>query len=354
MTGKDNETPPSDPGRLQLHRRYDPDRRVVALTGVTGFLGRELIRRLERDRRYQRIVAIDIAPPPLRSTKTSFHKIDLTQPNADADVARLLEAEGVDTLVHLAFLSRPTHNGAWAHELEAIGTLHVLNACAACALHKVVSWSLTALYGAHADNPNYLDESAPRRGMRESRFIGDKLEAERLTLRFADENPATTVTLLRTAPILGPRVNNYVSRLLARPIVPTLLGYDPLLQLLGEDDAVAAFKLCLDADYQGCFNIAGDGVLPLSTVIALAGRLALPLPFSLVAPVAKLLWMTQVVEAPPVLLDYLRYLCVADTRLSQRDLAFRPRQDIRQIVRAFADPEFGAAKGGRRDASEER
>jgi UDP-glucose 4-epimerase len=51
------------------------------------------------------------------------------------------------------------------------------------------------------------------------------------------------VTVLRLAPILGPTVNNYLTRYLGRRVVPTLMGFDPLMQFLHEVDALAAFKL---------------------------------------------------------------------------------------------------------------
>lgn len=324
--------------KLTLQRRIDPDARIVALTGASGFLGRSLIDRLEADRRYKRILAIDLARPPTKLNKTTFCRVDLTQPTADADIARILKKERVDTMVHLAFLSRPTHNATWAHELEAIGTLHLLNACAACSLHKVIVWSLTALYGAREDNPCYLSHDSPLLGAPESRFFSDKLEAARLTERFARENPATVTTSLRTAPILGRRVNNWVSRLMSAPVVPTLLGYDPLVQLLGEEDAVNAFKVCVDADFNGAFSIAADGVLPLSTVIALAGRLPLPMLHALAKPLARALWITQLVDVPPSWLDFLRFACVADTSRSKRELAFFPLQDIRAVIQTFSEP----------------
>src|SRR5215213_4135268 len=110
------------------------DGRVVAITGACTFLGTELIRRLEEDPRYARVLALDVRPPPVplgdRSAKTRFVKIDLTQPTIDAEIATLLDHEHVDTVVHGAFLSHPTHASEWAHELEDVGTMHVLNACA--------------------------------------------------------------------------------------------------------------------------------------------------------------------------------------------------------------------------------
>jgi UDP-glucose 4-epimerase len=51
---------------------------------------------------------------------------------------------------------------------------------------------------------------------------------------------------------------------------------------------------------------------------------------------AKVLWMTQVFNAPPVYLDFLRYICVADTRKMKRQMGFRPRYNIQQIVADFA------------------
>ena len=66
----------------------------------------------------------------IRALQLLTKKLDLTLPSADADMAAIVEREGVDTVLHAAFLSTPTHAHAWAHELEALGTMHVLNACA--------------------------------------------------------------------------------------------------------------------------------------------------------------------------------------------------------------------------------
>ena len=42
--------------------------RVVAITGACTYLGSELLRRLEEDRRYARVLALDIRPPAVAST----------------------------------------------------------------------------------------------------------------------------------------------------------------------------------------------------------------------------------------------------------------------------------------------
>ena len=76
-------------------------------------------------------------------------------------------------------------------------------------------------------------------------------------------------------------MRNAFTRYLARKLVPTMMGFDPLVQFLHEVDAIAALHLALLRDVPGTFNVVGEGVLPLSTVIKLAGRIALPIPHPL-------------------------------------------------------------------------
>ena len=307
-------------------------RRTVALTGADAFLGRNLIGLLEDDDRVGKILAIDVKNPPTAGRKTRFYKVDLTQPTVDARLAEILAAEDVDTFLHLAFLSSPTHASAWAHELESVGTMHVLNACRERPVRKFVLWSQTILYGASPSNPNFLTEDQALRAHPESRFLRDKVEAEEVVARFAKQMPGTVVTTLRVAPILGPTVRNYVTRYLGRSVVPTLLGFDPLLQFAHEIDALAAFKLAVMRDAPGVFNIASDGVLPLSTVVKLAGRTALPVAHPAAYPLARALWAAQLSEAPWMFLDYLRWICVADTERAARELRFTAGFTTREAV----------------------
>ncbi|MBI3201775.1 MAG: NAD-dependent epimerase/dehydratase family protein [Myxococcales bacterium] len=308
----------------------------VAVTGACSFLGKNLIGLLEEDERVARIVSLDVERPTTAGQKTRVYDVDLTQPTAEEGVAEILTAERVDAVVHLAFLASPTHATAWAHELESVGTMHVLNACRRSEVQKLVMWSQTVLYGAHPTNPNFLSERHPLRARREDPFFADKIEAESQAMRFGRPGKGRVVSVLRTAPILGPTVKNYLTRYLSRRVVPTILGFDPLIQFVHEADAVAAFKLAVDHDLPGVFNIVGDGVLPLSTVVKLAGRAAVPLPRPLATPLVGALWLSHLSETPPALLDYLQYLCVADGEHAQQAMGFSPVYTTREAVIDFA------------------
>ncbi|MBE7481061.1 MAG: NAD-dependent epimerase/dehydratase family protein [Polyangiaceae bacterium] len=316
--------------------RPSPATHSVAVTGACSFLGKNLIGLLEEDERVGRIVSLDIERPTTAGQKTRVYDVDLTQPTAEERTAEILAAERVDVVVHLAFLASPTHATAWAHELESVGTMHVLNACRRSEVQKLVMWSQTVLYGAHPTNPNFLSERHPLRARREDPFFADKIEAENEALRFGKPGKGRVVTVLRTAPILGPTVKNYVTQYLSRRLVPTVLGFDPLMQFVHEADAVAAFKLAVDHDVPGVFNIVADGVLPLSTVVKLAGRMALPLPRPLATPLVNALWLAHLSEAPPALLDYLQYLCVADGAQAERAMGFSPVYTTREAVIDYA------------------
>lgn len=311
------------------------DARVVAVTGANTFLGRNLVALLEEDPAVAKIVVLDLRHPSACGRKTSFYEVDLTQSGVDSRMAEILNAEVVTEVVHLAFATSPTQAVAWAHELESVGTMHVLSACQQRRPRHLLMCGSTLVYGPHPDNPNYLNEQRPLRGMHGAHFVDDKLDAEQQLQRFAASVPDCATTLLRMAPMLGPTIDNYVSRTLSRRAVPTVLGYDPLVQFLHEVDAVAALKLALDLQRPGTFNIVGEGVLPVSTVVHLAGRIALPVPYRIFRQLTSLLWTAQLSEAPPAFVAMLRYLCVADGQAAERELGFRPAYSTRDAVLDF-------------------
>src|SRR5262245_37094802 len=101
----------------KLERRTAPGRgRVIAITGAMTFLGRSLVRLLAEAEDVARVVVVDLENPDTSGPATTFYAVDLTQPGADARLAEILQAERIDTLVHLAFLEAPTPAVARARE----------------------------------------------------------------------------------------------------------------------------------------------------------------------------------------------------------------------------------------------
>lgn len=325
----------ADKKRASRPRKPAPARPAIVLTGANTFLGQRLLRRLQA-RGDSSLVVIDVKRPPELSKDHKFYKVDLTQPTADALLADILKREHADTVVHMAFLSNPSRNQSLAHELEVIGTLNLLHAAAEVKLRKLIVRSTTMVYGAHPANPNFLTEDMPLKPPRHYKYVRDKGEVEELVARHRRKHPETCVTVLRMCSILGPTVRNHLTDYLRRPVCLTLLGYDPLVQLVHENDVIEAFELAIAQNHSAAFNIVGPGVLPLSTVLKLAGRVAMPLAHPVAYPMVQAAWLAGLSPVPGPHLDYIRYLWVADGEKAQRLLGFKPRHSTRETVESFA------------------
>jgi UDP-glucose 4-epimerase len=318
---------------------------VVALTGIHGGLARMVIQRLEDDDRYEKLVLIDVRAPSMPVGRSRFHAIDLTAPLADSRVADVLRREGVDTLVHLALHEVPKLHPGTARELETVGTMVVLNAAADCVsrgtpLGSFVCVTTSMVYGAHPRNPHYLTEDQPLRGEDQTGFVRDKVDVERQLEEFRRQE-GLRVCVLRPSWTLGP-ADSMARRLLDPPAALTVLGFDPLLQLVHQEDLAGLLKRAIDRPCDGVFNVAAPGVLPLSSLLRLAGRSALPLPAPLAYSGSALLWRLYGVGIG-VSLDYLRYVWLVDDERARSRLGFAPRWDVRAVVEQYLGSRAGAS-----------
>ncbi len=297
--------------------------RLVGITGLGTSLGMRLAERLVA--RGVRVLGIDVRRPYRLEGRIRFQRVDLMDPTADARLAEVLAQERVDAVVHAAFRGGPSSDVEADHELETIGSLHVMNACAAAKVGRLVFASSTMLYGPWPDNPNFLSEDHPLRGHPEAHQVNDRVEAERLLAAWQRRHPDTDVTVLRSCWVMGPEFVDSIVRYFERPVVATVLGYDPLLQFVHEKDYVRAFELAVLGAHPGIYNVVGRGVLPLSTLLRLADKRNLSLPATLLYRMGDYPSRAQTGDHPSGFYDYLRYLWVAD---GERGFA------------AFGEPEY--------------
>jgi UDP-glucose 4-epimerase len=105
-----------------------------------------------------------------------------------------------------------------------------------------------------------------------------------------------------------------------------MLGYDPRLQLLHEDDAVDALLRATLIEAVGTYNVAGDGALYLSQAARRLGRPQVPV------PAGVLPWFLGRVD-PPIWL--LRYGRVVDTARIKKELGFAPTYTTAEALQAL-------------------
>jgi UDP-glucose 4-epimerase len=308
--------------------------RRTAVTGARSFLGSQLLHRLTEKLGPDRVLALDVAAP-LSRLGVRHREVDLTQPGSDQRLLEIFREEDVGAVFHAAFFTSPRRDTGYAHELESIGTLSLFAAAAAGGVEHVVLRSFTALYGAGGQNPAFLTEDRPLQPDPSLAWARDKLEAEQHAASFARRYPDLKVTVLRFAPLLGPRVQNFYTAIFDRRVVPVVMGYDPLLQLLHPDDAVAAAEAAIEKAPRGAINVVPKAPIPLLTAVHLAGKIPAPVPHPLAYMVGDLLWATGLGGAPGAFAHYARFGFVADGERAQRELGFVARHSSRDAVLAY-------------------
>jgi UDP-glucose 4-epimerase len=309
----------------------------IGVTGTASFLGSRILRRLVETRGADAVVALDIAAPPTTLQKVRYRMVDLSLPGADQRLVDVFQEEHVDTVVHAAFFTTPRRDGAYSHELESIGTLHVAAAAAAGGVKHLLLRSYTAVYGARGQNPNFLtEERKPNAGARLA-WVRDKLEAEEHAFSFARRYPGLGVSVLRFAPLLGPGVHTFYTRIFSKRVVPVVLGYDPLVQLLHPDDALDAVVAALEHGPAGVVNVVPSSTITLLTALHLADKLTVAVPHVVAYPVAEMWWGSGLGEAPGGFIDYARFLFVADGEKARREIGFEARFSSRDALMAYLE-----------------
>jgi UDP-glucose 4-epimerase len=146
---------------------------------------------------------------------------------------------------------------------------------------------------------------------------------------FARRNAHVTCCVLRLQPQVAPGMDSPITRLLRGRVVPTVLGFDPRVQLVDGDDAVAALQRAVEHPVPGAVNVAPDEVVPLSRALREVGRIALP--------IAAPLYGTLVRGVPAEVPRYMRFGRGVAVRRMHDELGFTPaRGTIAALARAAA------------------
>ncbi len=310
---------------------------VIALFGSAGEMGRALLPRLASDHRWKKIVCFDLIAPRRPFANSTFYKVDLAEPTINTTILQAFEKEKVDTVIQVSLTDDPSADPEYLHNYECIGTLQVLAACAEVGIRKLVVQSTTMLYGANPTNPIYLSEQQPLCAVKDYAFLKEKIDIENQVAAYAKSHAEACVSLFRFATLMGNGADNFMARYLRRPIVQTVLGYDPLWQVIHIEDALKAVETALDRDIAGVFNYAAPGVLPLSTIVQLLGGQRLPTPFTVFKAQMAALRLGQLAGFPHHHLNYFRYGFLADCTRAFKIAGLRPKHDIQETL-ASTDP----------------
>jgi UDP-glucose 4-epimerase len=303
---------------------------AVLITGIVGRMGLLLSRKLHRLRP---VVGIDRRRFESRPEDIVHHQLDLRR-RKTRDIFR---AGGIKAVVHLGVMHNLRESDKVHHEWNVAGFQKLLEYLSQYGVPKLVVLSSASLYGPSPDNPQFLTEEAPLLGAQEFSRIRDLVEVDMLTQSFFWRHPEVETVILRPCHILG-RVRNAPSNYLRRDRPPTVLGFDPMIQVIHERDVVQAIELALEPGVRGIFNLRGPGELPLSRMLRMLGKRQLRVPGPLMRGVIGSLWSSRAASFPSPELDHLRYVCMVDDTRARKELGFSPAYSMQETLRAvFAE-----------------
>ena len=306
----------------------------ILVTGASGYVGRTLIGRLEREPSVEHILATDVRPLNGEySSKVEFLRHDVTDP-----IHGLLHDHEINSVAHLAYVLNPSRNRAAVRKVNIGGTANVLDASIKAGVKHILCFSSTTVYGAHADNPPLLTEDSPMRPVAGFQYGETKVAVELLLRDFVERRKSPTVGVVRSCPVMGPRTDNFISRAFSRSLLVGIRGYDPPMQLLHEDDMTEVLSRCLLERIPGVYNVAGGDSILWSEMAEALGKKIVYLPAPLLHGLTDLSWAVRLQsESPASGLNFIRYRWTVSTEKIRRDLGVNFRYSSRQALMSFAN-----------------
>lgn len=296
----------------------------LLLTGIAGGLGQLVARQLQGRWDVTGVDSHRWRNCP-RGIKT--HVVDLRKRKFE-DVVR---TERPEVVVHLAFIRHFRGDDRVRHQVNVGGTRTLLDHCVKYGVERVVVLSSGYVYGAFPENPYQLDEEAPLSASRTYPEIRDLVEVDSLATGTIWHHPELITSVLRPVNVLGPHVHSMVREYLAQPRVPTVLGFDPMMQFIHEDDMAAAVALAAEHKLRGVYNVVGPGEVPVHTAIRETGGTAWPIPDPPARWLFGRLFRFGLLPYPAGLLDFLKYPVSLDGRRFVEATGFRCQYGLHEI-----------------------
>ena len=299
---------------------------TILVTGACGRLGKHVVRIHHRERR---VIGVDRRPFPDKPKDVVHEQVDIRRKK----LKDIFRAEPIEAVIHLGVMHDPRASQAEHHSWNVAGFQKLLEYVAHFQVPKLVVLSSANVYGPQPDNAQFLTEDAPLLGGARFSEIRDLIEVDMLAQGFFWKHPATETVILRPVHIVG-AVHNAASNFMRLKAIPTLMGFDPMVQIVHESDVVRAIGRALVPGRRGIYNVAGPEPLPLSHIVKLLGKSSIPIPFTFGRAILKRLWALRLTTFPAPELDHIRYVCMVDDRRSREELGYEPAMAIEETVRS--------------------
>jgi nucleoside-diphosphate-sugar epimerase len=319
---------------------------TVAVTGLTGDIGKPAVRALEESEEVERIVGMARRPfdPAAQGWKrTEYQQGDMLD---GASVEALVE--GADVVVHLAFVIFGSHDETRKNNLE--GSRNVFEAAVAAGAKRLVYASSVAAYGFHADNPQPLTEEVEPRGTEGFYYSAQKAELEAL-LEDLLSGSQTEAYVLRPCIVAGPEAPTLIEEIVdmmsiggalapAQRLLESLPVVAPVLpdpgvpfQLVHHDDVATAIRsAALGHGEPGVYNIAAEDPLTTGDIADALGWRSIPIPSLAIDAATRLVGAAPLMPARAGWINAFTVPVVMDCAKARRELGWPPERRARDTL----------------------
>lgn len=299
--------------------------KTVLVTGAAGSLAKRVIARLHPT---YNVIAVDFR-----------HKVDLDGgipsyrvETHKRDFEDVFRSHKIDAIIHIGRIFAHESDRHRRYNANVLGMKKLLELAKRYGVGQIIVHSTFLVYGATAYNPALLDEDQPLKASEVTQELVDSVELESLANIFLWKHPELNITILRPCTVLGPGVRNTMSILLARPMVPVLVGFSPMMQFLHVDDMADAIKVAFEQNKPGIYNVAPDDWIAYQDAVEQSGCRRLPIlsvPPAIPRMVSNLLnWNAFF---PAYMIDFFKYPVVIDGKLFRETFAWRPKRNLNDI-----------------------
>ncbi|MBC8187240.1 MAG: NAD-dependent epimerase/dehydratase family protein [Proteobacteria bacterium] len=227
---------------------------AILITGIQRRLGKLLVRRLHRN---EKIIGIDTELFEDAPKDVTTYQVDLRRRQAE-DIFR---RHRIKAVIHLGLLQSRRQRSSVRHSINVVGTQMLLSYCERYNIPKAIIVSSANVYGPRPGNPQFLKEDTPLLGSESYYALRDLVSVDMVGQSFFWKHPEVETVILRPVHIVG-RLENSPSNYLRQQVVPTIMGFDPMVQLIHEEDVVQGIHRALLPGIRGVFNLAGPGTVP--------------------------------------------------------------------------------------------
>jgi UDP-glucose 4-epimerase len=297
---------------------------TTLITGIAGSLAQRVAERLVADG--EEIMGVDYRALPQLSGALS--RVQLYRASYDKTaIEGVFRKQRIDRVLHLGRVGNLAASERLRFDLNVLGTQRLMNLCVQHGVSALVVLSTFHVYGADPRNHVPISEDDPMRAGGRFPELADAIQLDSMASAWVWRHPEVRTVVLRPTNVVGPGLQNTMSRALRLPWVPYILGFNPMMQFLHERDLADAIIAAARGDHRGIFNIAGPAVIPWRTALELCEARAVPIP----ASVART-WVAAVTGLPGYLVNFFQYPCVIGDDAFRAQFHWAPRIAIRETL----------------------